>query len=188
MPAILTHLCDHRNYPRKWRPQISSTWQLIVCYSVANFNFYLTVMHVVSKAQADKILLKINAVKQQQYLRKQELVYCVHDTATQLLSGIFLHPVDRLSKCLPFFRIVILMTFVCILKVVSPVCSNFICTTMVYGCKYIHDFLYQTPRSLACRTRWYRYVTSKLWQSLKCKSSLKDLKHSGRTVVTKAEV
>ena len=74
----------------------------------------------------------------QYYLHRQKLVYCAHDAATWLLSGIFLRPIAaRLSKCLPFFGIVIiLMTFVCILKVVSPLSSNFISTFMDHAIKF----------------------------------------------------
>jgi len=53
--------------------------------------------------QAVEILPKISVFKQY-FLRKQELVFCVRDTVTLLLSGIFLHPIAaRLSKCPPFF-------------------------------------------------------------------------------------
>ena len=54
--------------------------------------------------------MAINAITLwQYYLCKQKLVYCVHDTAMQLLTG----PIAaHLSKCPPFFGIVILMTFV----------------------------------------------------------------------------
>jgi len=62
--------------------------------------------------QAIEILLKISAFKQY-YLHKQELVFCVRDTATLLLSGIFVRPIAAcLSKCPPLLGMVILMTFV----------------------------------------------------------------------------
>jgi len=75
--------------------------------------------------QAIEILPKISAFKQY-YLRKQELDFCVRDTATLLLSGVFLCPIAaRLSKCPPFIGTVILMTFVAMLGIYDIAARNF---------------------------------------------------------------
>jgi len=61
------------------------------------------------------------------YLRKQELVFCVRDTA----SGVFLHPIAaHLSKCLPFFWMVILMTFVAMLGIYGIASRNFMLVSL----------------------------------------------------------
>jgi len=57
-----------------------------------------------SFTQAIEILLKISTFKQYN-LCKQELVFCVRDTVTLLLSGVFLYPIAaHSSKCPPFLE------------------------------------------------------------------------------------
>jgi len=78
-------------------------------------------------------LPKISEFKQY-YLRKQALVFCVCDTSTLLLSGIFLRPTAaRLSKCPPFFGMVILMTFVATLDIYGIASRNFILVSLWYN-------------------------------------------------------
>jgi len=72
-----------------------------------------------------------NSAFKQYYLRKQELVFCALDTATSLLSGVFLRPIAaRLSKCPPFFGMVILMTFVATLRIYGIASRNFILVSL----------------------------------------------------------
>ena len=60
-------------------------------------------------------------------LRKQELVFCVRDTTTLRLSGVFLRPIAaRLLKCPPFFGMAILLTFVAMLCIYGIASRNFI--------------------------------------------------------------
>jgi len=80
--------------------------------------------------QTIEILPKISAFKQY-YLRKQELIFCVRDTATLLLSGVFLRSIAaRLSKCPPFFGVVILMTFFATLGIYGIASRNFIIVSL----------------------------------------------------------
>ena len=75
----------------------------------------------------------------QYYLCKQQLLFCVRDTVTSLLSGVFLCPIAaRLWQCLPFFGMVILMTFVTMLGIDGIASRNFILVSLwsqQLGCK-----------------------------------------------------
>ena len=72
------------------------------------------------------MLPKIIAFRQY-YLHKQELVFCVRDTVTLLLSGVFLRPMAAcLLRCPSFFGIVMFMTFVATLRIYGNASRNFI--------------------------------------------------------------
>ena len=122
---------------------ISSTWAITACYSIVNFNFTLTLNYTAairySFVQAVEILPKISTFKQY-CLHQQELVFCVRDTATLLLSGVFLHPA-HFSKCLLSFGVVILMTFVARLHIYGIVSRNFILVSLCFSLSHrlIHN-------------------------------------------------
>jgi len=58
--------------------------------------------------------------------------FCAHDSVMWLLTGVFLRPIAaHLSKYPLFCGMIILMTFICALKMVSLLSRNFISTSML---------------------------------------------------------